>query len=59
MPGYVNYWLKEDQDKLSAHTKEEFKKYNILTVYGIIFMNALQISPFSLLFAQCPYPYAT
>ena len=27
MPGYINYWFKEG--KLSAHTKEEFKKFNI------------------------------
>ena len=39
MPGYVNYWFKEG--KLPAHTKEEFKKYNILTVHGTIVMNAL------------------
>ena len=39
MPGYVNYWYKEG--KLPAHTKEKFKEYEILTVHGIIAMNAL------------------
>ena len=39
MPGYVNNWYKEG--KLPAHTKETFKEYEILTVHGIIAMNAL------------------
>ena len=54
MPGYVNYWFKEG--KLAAHIKEEFKKYNVLTVHGTIVMNVLvfyvQMSPFSQLVAR-------
>ena len=39
MPGFVNYWYKDD--KLPEHTKSSFKEYGILTVHGIIAMNAL------------------
>ena len=39
MLGYVNYWYKDGN--LSAHTKKNFQEYNILTMQGIIVMNAL------------------
>ena len=39
MPGFVNYWYKDG--KLPEHTKASFKQYGILTVHGIIALNAL------------------
>ena len=38
MPGYVNYFYKDG--RLPSSTKSSFKKYNILTVHGIIVRNA-------------------
>ena len=39
MPGFVKYWYKEGE--LPSHTKDFFKQCEILTVHGIIVMNAL------------------
>jgi exonuclease III len=39
MPGFVNYFYKDGTTP--AHTKPGFKKYRILTVHGVIVMNAL------------------
>ena len=39
MPGFVNYQYRDGS--LPDHTKPSFSKYNILTVQGVIVLNAL------------------
>ena len=39
MPGFVNYQYRDGN--LPDHTKHSFSKYNILTVHGVIVLNAL------------------